>query len=223
MTNEELVKLYQEGNNKALDELVEQNSGIVHKIASKFKIHDNSIDNDDLIQEGILGLIIAAELYNFDNEKRAQFITYAVYWIHQKIYNLVVGHSTREKGNKEFYSNCASLNTPIGEEGEGELQDMISCEDYSFENIEEKMFMQQLHQELECVMNDYLTLFESEVLKCRYGWNNSKPMCRTEIQEIFNLSQYDANKVEFRGLNKLRRTPWARMTMTDWLINGYIG
>ena len=68
MTNEELVKLYQEGNKKALDKLLEDNKRIVYKIANKFKITNNSIDNDDLIQEGMLGLIIAADKYNFEKE-----------------------------------------------------------------------------------------------------------------------------------------------------------
>lgn len=223
MTNEELVRLYREGNNNALDKLVEQNMGIVHKIASKFKVRDHSIDNDDLIQEGVMGLIIAAELYDFENEKKAKFITYAVNWIHQKIYKLVVGHSEKNRKNKEFNNNCASLNSPVGEEGEGELQDIISCEDCSFENVEERIFMEQLHQDLEYVMHKYLSLFEREVLKLRYGWNDSKPMTRVEIQELFNLTSHRARDLEFRGLMKLRRTPWAKTNMFDWWLDGYIG
>ena len=120
MTNEELVLEYQEGNNNALNELIENNKGIVYKIANKFKITNNSIDKDDLIQEGMLGLIIAADKYNFEKENKAKFITYAINWIYEKIYNTVIGHSTREKYNTELNNNCTSLNSPIGKDEKGE-------------------------------------------------------------------------------------------------------
>ena len=84
MANEELVFLYQMGDKKALDKLVEQNSGIVHKIARKFNLEKiNAVDEEDLISEGYIGLIKAANSYKFEIENRASFITYAVYWIYQ--------------------------------------------------------------------------------------------------------------------------------------------
>lgn len=118
MTNEELVQLYQDGNKKSLDELVEQNKGIVYKLANKFYTErSNSIDIEDLEQEGFTGLIIAAEKYDANNPKKAKFMTYAIYWIYQKICGFTLGHSTREIGNSKFYNSCTSLNTPIGDEG----------------------------------------------------------------------------------------------------------
>lgn len=51
MTNEELVQLYQNGDKQALNELVENNTGIVYKLANKFYVNmTSSIDKDDLIQ-----------------------------------------------------------------------------------------------------------------------------------------------------------------------------
>src|SRR3712207_7622501 len=86
MTNEELVYLYQQGDKQVLDSLIEQNKGIVYKLVNKFYVEGtNSIDKEDLEQEGIIGLIIAAGKYDLNNPKKAKFITYAIHWIYSKI------------------------------------------------------------------------------------------------------------------------------------------
>ena len=36
MTNEELIVLYQQGDKRALDELLEKNDKLIYKVASKF-------------------------------------------------------------------------------------------------------------------------------------------------------------------------------------------
>ena len=69
MSNEELVQLYQNGDNKALEELILANEGIIYKIANKYEGINRELELDDLIQEGILGLIEAAKRYDFNNEK----------------------------------------------------------------------------------------------------------------------------------------------------------
>ena len=56
MTNEELVELYQGGDKKALDLIIDQNKGMVYKLVNKFYTEDtSSIDKDDLEQEGFMG------------------------------------------------------------------------------------------------------------------------------------------------------------------------
>ncbi len=56
------------------NELVEQNIGLVHACANKFK--GKGAEYDDLFQAGCVGLIKAAE--NFDPERGFSFSTYAV-------------------------------------------------------------------------------------------------------------------------------------------------
>lgn len=221
MTNEKLVKLYQEGNKKALDKLLEDNKRIIYKIANKFKITNNSIDIDDLIQEGMLGLIIAADKYNFEKENKAKFITYAIHWIHERMYNIVVGHSTREKGNNELNNNCTSLNSPIGEEEEGELQDIIICYDNELINIDELLLLRELRKDLDNTMLECNTLLEREILKLYYGWGTSS-ISLGEIAEIYNKDVNFTKSIKNKALNKLRNSKYIRDNKNRFMDDGLI-
>ncbi|MDY4823472.1 MAG: sigma-70 family RNA polymerase sigma factor [Bacilli bacterium] len=222
MTNEELVLSYQQGNKNALEELIENNKGIVFKIASKFYINNNIMEKEDLEQEGFTGLIIAVEKYDINNEKKAGFITYAINWIYERIYRFVCGASTKGLGNTKLNNSCISLNTPTDEEGEMELIDYIKGVDYSYENVEEKIYNEQLHQELEQVMNETLTLQEREAIKFSYGWNNIKPMTLEEIGDIFNVSHERIRQVKKKGFRKLRLSSWAKINRQRFIEEGYI-
>lgn len=69
----------------AKQKLVSSNMGLVHAVVNNqyrrkaFKQHRGEITMDELVQEGSLGLIRAAEL--FDPEKGLRFSTYATIWI----------------------------------------------------------------------------------------------------------------------------------------------
>ncbi len=215
MTNEELVQLYQNGDNKALDKLIEQNKGIVYKIANKYKYVNRRYDKDsqevpeDLVQAGYLGLIEAAQRYKFDCENRAQFITYAVYWISRVIHTCVNGRGDKETFNNKFYSECGSLNVLVGEDNDMELGELIEDIDYGFENIEEKLFLMNLRKELEEVMQAHNTLEQREVLKFKYGWNTT-PMTLNDIADIFNITKDKVKSIEHMALRRLRNSMWAK-------------
>ena len=78
---QELAKRIQEGDTKAIDELVEANLKFVVTIAKEFQ--GQGLPLPDLISEGNYGLIKAA--YKFDHTKGFKFISYAVWWIRQAI------------------------------------------------------------------------------------------------------------------------------------------
>lgn len=222
MTNEELVLSYQQGNKNALEELIENNKGIVFKMASKFYINNNIMEKEDLEQEGFTGLIIAVEKYDPNNEKKAAFITYAINWIYQRIYRFVCGASTKDLGNTKLNNSCISLNTPTDEEGEKELIDYIEGVDYSYENVEEKIYNEQLHQELEQMMNKTLTLKEREVIKFNYGWDNTKPMTLKEIGDIFNVSIERVRQIKRGAFIRIRASKWVGMNRQRFIEEGYI-
>lgn len=222
MNNEELVQLYQNGDNKALDELIQVNTGIINKIANKYNGINRELELDDLYQSGALGLIKAAKKYDFNNEKKAKFITYAVFYIDRYIHRCVNGGSSKEIGNNKLYSSCTSLNITTGEEGETkELGEFIEDIDYGFENIEEKLFLKNLRKELEELMQTHNTLEQREVLKFKYGWN-SKPMTLNDIGEIFNITGERVRQKEYTALRKLRHSSWAMNRIKEFAELGYI-
>jgi RNA polymerase primary sigma factor len=75
----ELSKQIQNGNKNALHKLVNSNLRLVIKIAKTYNRYD--IPFMDVIQEGNLGLIHAAEKYDY--RKNVRFCTYAGWWIRQ--------------------------------------------------------------------------------------------------------------------------------------------
>ena len=77
----ELSERIETGDHEARKQLIEANLKLVVKIAKTFKTNDVSLL--DLIQEGNLGLMKAAE--KFDFRKRVRFSTYASWWIKQSI------------------------------------------------------------------------------------------------------------------------------------------
>jgi RNA polymerase primary sigma factor len=77
----ELAKRIERGDLAAKDQLVNSNLRLVISNARKYQGHDLPLL--DLIQEGILGLIRAAE--KFDWRKGYKFSTYATFWIRQAL------------------------------------------------------------------------------------------------------------------------------------------
>lgn len=214
MTNEELVRLYQGGDRRALDKLIEQNKGIVFKIANKFYTEGtSSIDKEDLEQEGFIGLMIAVDKYKLDRENKAQFITYAVNWIYQKIHRYVTQKNTNDE---------TSLDIPLNEDGDMKLQDTLQDTDYGFENIEEQLYLKQLRTDLEGAMERYNTLKEREILKLRYGWN-TKIMTLEELGEIYKVAGNRVRDIQQGALRKLRNSTWLRCNRERFVQDGFIG
>jgi RNA polymerase primary sigma factor len=77
----ELARRIKQGDQIALERLVKANLRFVVSVAKQY--HHSKVPLNDLINEGNLGLIKAAKMY--DETKGFKFISYAVWWIRQSI------------------------------------------------------------------------------------------------------------------------------------------
>jgi RNA polymerase primary sigma factor len=77
----ELIRRAARGDRRAREQMVRSHMALVNSIARRFM--GTRLEFEDLVQEGMLGLITAME--RFEPERGHQFSTYATYWVRQAI------------------------------------------------------------------------------------------------------------------------------------------
>jgi len=169
MTNEELVQEYQNGNHQALDELMQENTGLVMYFANKYYglCYNTSLDFDDLVQEGWIGLIYAAKKYDPDiptknqvdkqielNEeapKAVQFSTFAGIQVKGRMLNAIRDKKPRKvKCDLESEVIVNSVNAFLPGSDDTTLEEMLPDEQSMecFKEIEEDFDNKLLRKDL---------------------------------------------------------------------------
>lgn len=128
-----LAKKAKKGDLNAIQKLTLHNLRFVVSVAKQYQ--NQGVSLEDLINEGNLGLIRAAE--KFDETKGFKFISYAVWWIRQSIIQAIIeyGHQVRIPVNKVRNSNKVNsffekfFKENQREPSVAELQDFINDEE----------------------------------------------------------------------------------------------
>lgn len=231
------------GDSDAKRELIQSNLKLVVTIARK-AIHMSALPMIDLIQEGNLGLMIAAEKFNYKLGYR--FSTYAGWWIKQSMFKAISEQShcmkipvyiqeTLSKYSKVKYQMEQSTNSQVKTEDVAKKMNIspdkiemflsaytktISIENGLERNdgkelnvadilADEKTLISE-NVEYESLKNDIQNVIstlkdrEQEVVKMRYGLDNSERYTLEEIGNIYGVTKECIRQTELRALKKMK-------------------
>ena len=253
----ELAQKAKSGDEKAKQELIEANLRLVVTIAKK-AIHLSHLPMIDLIQEGNLGLMAAADKFNY--KLGYKFATYASWWIKQAMFKAISEQSHCMK-IPVYIQETLSKFSKIKREMENETNSYIKTEDVAkkmniapekiniflsaytkpisiesgLENsdgkemtvadiIEDEKASATYDVEFEdlrsIILNVVSTLKEreQEVVRLRYGLNDSEKMTLEEIGNIYGVTKECIRQTELRALKKMRFS-----VLGQEVLAGYVG
>lgn len=182
----EVAKRAAEGDMEAKKQLVQANLKLVITIAKK-AIHMSSLPMVDLIQEGNLGLMIAAEKFNW--KLGYKFSTYASWWIKQSMFKAI-----SEQGH------CMKIPVYIQEtlskfsKVKSEMEKQYNCQ------VNTKDVAQKMNISADKI-DSYLSAYSKSVsLEGGFENNDGKETSLAEILADEKASVHSS--VEFEGLKK---------------------
>lgn len=189
----EWIEKYENGDKEARDVLINHNLRLVAHIVKKY---NNSLEADDLISVGTIGLIKAVD--SFDSKKGVLLSTYASRCIENEILMLI-------RSNKK-HKDTISLNTmlaPKNDSDDLELSNLIpsESEDEVFSQVETNCLMQDV---LNAMQKD-LSEMEQEIIKYRYGICGYPLKTQKEVADIFGISRSYISRIENKILKILQK------------------
>ena len=227
------------GDRDAQTKLVECNLKLVVPIAKRYM--GCGLPLLDLIQEGNLGLMKAAEKY--DGSKGFRFSTYATYWIRQAI-SRALGDQSRTLLSKVRRGSAELLQALRREPTEQEIADHLGIE---LEKVQTVMDMAQATTSLDLAVDDdgettmgdliadsgvenpyqnmvkeantqiveavlaTLSNKEADILRMRFGIGADKPMTLEEVGQHYGVTRERIRQVENKAIRKLRNPLRANM------------
>ena len=187
---EKYLKLFNEGDENARDILIEHNLRLVAHIVKKFE--NTKEDKDDLLSIGSIGLIKAIDSYKSDSNVR--LATYAS----KCIENEILMHLRQIKNRKQ----TVWLYSTIGVDKEGNEMHLCDVIEDPGMKPHEKV---EYDENIKRIQNSLkiLTDREYEIIKYRYGLENTLPLTQKELAKMLNISRSYVSRIEKRALTKL--------------------
>ena len=180
------------GDVNAKNELIEHNLRLVAHIIKKY--YSSSVQQDDLISIGTIGLIKA--INTFDPDKGTRLATYAARCIENEI---LMQFRAQKKTAQDI-----SVNEPIDTDSEGNpltLMDIISTEDEIVEDIYKITMLKKLSTEVGRIKDPR----EKSIIMMRYGLDGMRPMTQLEVSKKLNISRSYVSRIEKKALIELRK------------------
>ena len=209
MDNLSLLKIYKSTSDKeVLNKLIEDNYKLIYFVIKRFTCNNLHFDKEDLIQEGYLGLMKAIEMFNLDYNYN--FSTYAIKYISGYMSKYISKHNRNE----------LSLNVSYDDDDEIELLDTLADKEDSYIDIDDRLYNDYLHQDLEDGMS-VLEAEEKNILKARNGYYSIRPLTLKEVSKVVNIDVNKINYIEKKALAKIRRSNWYRLKKREYVLSKY--
>lgn len=155
MNEIDLIILAKQGDEKSLDELYDKYKHNILFIAKKYYLNDGN--NDDIVQEGMLGFLKAINTFDAD---KGNFYSHLVRLVEQQIINAIKKSNALKNAplNERYNLNSqGELELPEEEKVMGIPNDTLSPENC--------VLMEENEKELSDMMSDKLSEFERKVLQ----------------------------------------------------------
>lgn len=182
----------QAGDKQACENVIMANMRLVIYIANK--IYREGQDKDDMISDGMIGLMKAIATYN--PEMGASIGTYAYRCIQNEMY--------QQGRNNKKHSKCISMDTKATDDMWGDAKTIgeTLCDDG--EEIDIDILREEECEELYRQVNALGERHKS-VICLRYGLGGSTPLTQAQASKKMGLSQSYVSRLEARALEVLRK------------------
>lgn len=191
----EYIQRCKDGDTQARDLLIEHNLRLVAHIAKKYTTSGRiaSVDFDDIISIGSIGLIKAID--SFNSGKSARLATYAARCIENEI--LMYIRSSKK------YSNDIFLQDPIGHDFDGNeitVMDMVKSDDDPVpDEVSDKIDITRMMRKIDEVLDER----EREIIRLRYAVYGGEEMTQREIASMLGISRSYVSRIEKKALKKI--------------------
>lgn len=153
-TDEELIVLSKQGSDKATQDLFERYKSTIQKISRGYFLF--GADDEDLIQEGMIGLYKA--VLGYDKQKEASFKTFANICIRRNILSAIKKSNTQKNKVLNESLSLSGLKN-FEEEDEGQLYLPTNTK-----SVDQKLIEQENLKEVKKQIQEKLSSFEISVL-----------------------------------------------------------
>ena len=191
----ECIEKYKNGDTDARNILIEHNLRLVAHVAKKYTSSGRiaSVDFDDIISIGTIGLIKGIDSFNAD--KNVRLATYAARCIENEI--LMYIRSSKK------YSNDMFLQDPVGHDFDGNeitVMDMVKSDDDPVpDKVSDRIDIMRMIQKIEEVLDER----EREIIKMRYAIYGGEEITQREIAAMLGISRSYVSRIEKKALKKI--------------------
>lgn len=230
MTNEELVKLIQDGQTEYIPQLWDQVYKYIRLLAKRRLIGEESHIKeleDDLVNEAYFDFLIALDGYKPDGG--ARFLTYLTYGL-KNSFNRALGLRTH-KDKQNIMHSVVSLDAPLENAEDITLHDLVadqlSEDDHRF--VEDQYFWQDVHELLEEAINERTTgrIQEAFLIMLHENCTFLEACRRMGIPEEKQRSMYSMHTTGLRHIKlQLKGRAWKRcqqVGIDEYLSTGLRG